>query len=158
MAKQTKITIETESLLILRGRTTNRAWCPACAAEREVIALEDIGVISNLERSALEEWLNSGNLHRSADSQWLDPDLPELSHRSSAEDKKHLTTTFTSSNRQKGDNMKSRSLRTISIAGLFATLALTADHSRSEPKGQNPTTPSPISACWATETTAQAST
>ena len=65
MAKQTKVTIETESLVILRGRTTNRAWCPACAAEREVIALEDIGVISNLERSALEEWLNSGNLHRS---------------------------------------------------------------------------------------------
>jgi len=64
MAKQTKITIETESLLILKGRATNRAWCPDCAAEREVIALEDIGVISNLERSALEEWLNSGNLHR----------------------------------------------------------------------------------------------
>jgi hypothetical protein len=64
MAKQTKVTIETESLLILRGRTTNRAWCPACAVEREVIALEEIGVISNLERSALEEWLNSGNLHR----------------------------------------------------------------------------------------------
>ena len=64
MAKQTKITIETESLLILKGRATNRAWCPDCAAEREVIALEDIGVISNLERSALDEWLNSGNLHR----------------------------------------------------------------------------------------------
>ena len=65
MAKQTKITIETESLLILKGRTTNRAWCPDCASEREVIELEDIGVISNLERPALEEWLNSGNLHRS---------------------------------------------------------------------------------------------
>jgi hypothetical protein len=65
MAKQTKITIETESLLILKGRTTNRAWCPDCAAVRDVIALEDIGVISNLERPALEEWLNSGNLHRS---------------------------------------------------------------------------------------------
>jgi hypothetical protein len=64
MAKQTKITIETESLLILRGRSTNHAWCPTCATERDVIALEDIGVVSNLERSALEEWLNSGSLHR----------------------------------------------------------------------------------------------
>jgi len=64
MAKQTKITIETESLVILRGRTMNRAWCPACAAEREVIAIEDIGVISNLKRAALEDWFNSGNLHR----------------------------------------------------------------------------------------------
>jgi hypothetical protein len=40
------------------------AWCAACAAEGEVIALEEVGLISNLERSALEEWLNSGNLHR----------------------------------------------------------------------------------------------
>ena len=65
MARQTKITIETESLLILRGRTASRAWCPACAAEGEAIALEDVGVITNLEPSALEEWLNSANLHRS---------------------------------------------------------------------------------------------
>lgn len=65
MTKQTKITIETESLLILRGRTSRRAWCPLCAAEGEMIALENAGVISNLEPPALEEWLNSGELHRS---------------------------------------------------------------------------------------------
>ena len=29
-----------------------------------MIALEDTGVISNLERPELEEWLNSGELHR----------------------------------------------------------------------------------------------
>jgi hypothetical protein len=29
-----------------------------------MIALEDMGVISNLERPELEEWLNSGELHR----------------------------------------------------------------------------------------------
>jgi len=64
MAKQTKITIETDSLLILRGRSSVRAWCPGCVAEVEMIALEDMGVISNLERPELEEWLNSGELHR----------------------------------------------------------------------------------------------
>jgi len=73
MAKQTKITIETDSLLILRGRSSGRAWCPLCAAEGEMIALEEVGLISNLERSALEEWLNSRNLHRlqSADGSTL---------------------------------------------------------------------------------------
>ncbi len=74
MAKQTKITIETESLVIMRGRTMTRAWCSVCATNREMIALEDIGVISNLERSALEEWLNSGNLHRlqtASGSTWI---------------------------------------------------------------------------------------
>lgn len=64
VAKQTKITIETDSLLILRGRNSRRTWCPKCEAEREMIALENLGVISNLDRRALEEWLNSGKLHR----------------------------------------------------------------------------------------------
>jgi hypothetical protein len=65
MAKQTKITIETDSLLILRGRNSIHAWCPLCAAEGEMIALGHVGVISNLDRSAVEEWLNSQELHRS---------------------------------------------------------------------------------------------
>jgi hypothetical protein len=64
MAKQTRISIETDSLLILRGRTSNRAWCPQCAEEVEMLALENAGIISNLDPRALEEWLNSGELHR----------------------------------------------------------------------------------------------
>lgn len=68
MAKQTTITIETDSLLILRGRTSNRAWCPFCAAEGEMIEVENLRVVSNLERIALEEWLNSTELHRSQDA------------------------------------------------------------------------------------------
>jgi hypothetical protein len=65
MAKKTTITIETDSLLIMRGRNLPRAWCPTCAAESEMIALASAGVISNLDRPAIEEWLNSGELHRS---------------------------------------------------------------------------------------------
>ena len=65
MAKRTRITIETDSLLILRSRSSRRAWCPRCLAEADMIALDEVGVISNLERPALEEWLNSEELHRS---------------------------------------------------------------------------------------------
>ena len=65
MAKQTTITIETDSLLILRGQTSNRAWCPLCAAEGEMIEIEKLRVVSNFERIALEQWLNSAELHRS---------------------------------------------------------------------------------------------
>ena len=68
MAKQSKITIESDSLLILRGRSFSRAWCPLGGSDAEMIALENIGVISNLDRTALEEWLNSGELHRSQDA------------------------------------------------------------------------------------------
>ena len=64
MEKQTKITIETDSLLILRDRSFLRAWCDRCADEVEMVALENTGVISNLEKPELEEWLSSGELHR----------------------------------------------------------------------------------------------
>ena len=65
MAKKTTISIETDSLLIMRGRNLPRAWCPICAAESEMIALANAAVISNLDRPAIDEWLNSGELHRS---------------------------------------------------------------------------------------------
>jgi hypothetical protein len=64
VTKLTRITIETDSLLIVHGRSSDRVWCRHCEAEVGAIALENVGVISNLERAALEEWLNSGELHR----------------------------------------------------------------------------------------------
>ena len=64
MAKLTKITIETDSLFMLRGRSSTRAWCPQCGADVEMIALENVGVVSNLDPPALEAWLNSAELHR----------------------------------------------------------------------------------------------
>jgi hypothetical protein len=64
LAKQTRITIETDSLLILHGRNSLRAWCSICSAEVDSIAMERAGVISNLNQPAIEEWLNSKELHR----------------------------------------------------------------------------------------------
>ena len=64
MRKQTKITVETDSLLLFRGHSSTRACCPLCHAESEMIALANIQVISNLDSHSLEEWINSGKLHR----------------------------------------------------------------------------------------------
>ena len=64
MARETKITLETDSLLIVHGRSLLKTWCSACAAEVESIAMERTEVISNLDQAALEEWLNSEELHR----------------------------------------------------------------------------------------------
>ena len=66
MAKQMTITIETDSLLIIRGRTTTRAWCPLCGGEVEMITFQNMGASSS-HGKALDDWLNSGALHR-ADS------------------------------------------------------------------------------------------
>lgn len=63
MAKQMTITIETDSLLIFRGRTTTRTWCPLCGDEVEMIAFQNMSVSSS-GRKALDDWLNSGALHR----------------------------------------------------------------------------------------------
>lgn len=68
MTKQTKITIETESLLILQGRTPLRGWCERCGQQGEMIPLEGVGVISNLPGPEVEAWIQSDDLHRTQTS------------------------------------------------------------------------------------------
>lgn len=63
MTKQTRITIETDSLLVLRGRTSLRGWCPACASDVEMVSLDGVGVISNLSTSEVKAWMESEDLH-----------------------------------------------------------------------------------------------
>jgi hypothetical protein len=63
MSKETKITIESDSLLIVRGRSSLRAWCPDCASEVEMIPLDGVGVISNLVPPEIEAWIQSEDLH-----------------------------------------------------------------------------------------------
>ena len=69
MAKRTRVTIETESLLVLNGSSSLRGWCPRCQAESELIPMDSVGVISNLAPRAVEAWIESEELHhsRSAD-------------------------------------------------------------------------------------------
>jgi hypothetical protein len=63
MAKRTRITIETDSLLVVRGRKSLRAWCYQCGAEAEMIPLNDVGVVSNLPLAEVREWMDSAVLH-----------------------------------------------------------------------------------------------
>ena len=73
MPKSTKITIETESLLVLRGQGSKREWCSQCGAEGEMIALDELGVISNMPPAEVEAWIQSEELHhtRTADGAHL---------------------------------------------------------------------------------------
>jgi hypothetical protein len=65
MAKKTRIMVETESLLMLRGQRALRGWCPQCAAESEMIPFEGMEVVSNLSPAEVELWLESEEIHRS---------------------------------------------------------------------------------------------
>ena len=63
MAKTTKITIETESLLVVRRGKTIVTWCPACCAEADAITLEGDGLGEDVPSTLLSEWLAAGKLH-----------------------------------------------------------------------------------------------
>jgi hypothetical protein len=63
MARQTKITIETKSLLILRSKNSTDAWCPVCGAWVETLLLENAGLLAE-HAPALVQRLNSGDVHR----------------------------------------------------------------------------------------------
>jgi hypothetical protein len=65
MARHTTITIATSSVLTLRGGISARAWCPECGAERQMLALEHVDVLSKLDHFALSAWLDSSGVHRS---------------------------------------------------------------------------------------------
>ena len=88
-----------------------------------MIALDEVGVISNLERPALEEWLNSEELHRIAGNRWLDADLPEFTSGSRAENINRLTAACRGCQR-KGRRYEIQIAVTVSSLGLLAPLAM----------------------------------
>jgi hypothetical protein len=54
MSKRTRITFETDTLLVVRGPLSPRALCARCASEVEVIALDLVCLASNLTPAELE--------------------------------------------------------------------------------------------------------
>ncbi len=89
MSKQTRITIETNSLVVIRGRSLPRLWCPVCRSDVEMIEIANATVISNLDSTSIEDWINSERLHRrqAADGSTLIC-LNSLLQGQSAEEKK----------------------------------------------------------------------
>ena len=61
--KTTRITIETETLLIIRRATVSSAWCPNCDAEVDVITLENDSLAEQITATQIQEWLATGKLH-----------------------------------------------------------------------------------------------
>lgn len=70
--RTTRITIETEQLVVIGRRTSVRAWCQQCAAEVDVVPLEgaaelarvDVGTIQHLLNGERFHWSQSGGLVR----------------------------------------------------------------------------------------------
>ena len=63
VVKTTRITIETESLLVVRKGKTVVTWCPVCCAQAEAMTLEDGSLGADVPSALLREWLAAGMLH-----------------------------------------------------------------------------------------------
>ena len=62
VVKTTRITIETESLLIVRRGKTVVTSCPVCCAEAEALTLEGDSLGEDIPSTLLRDWLAAGKL------------------------------------------------------------------------------------------------
>jgi len=63
VVKTTKITIETESLVVVHRGKTIVTWCPVCCAEREAMTLEGDSLGEDFPSTLLRDLLAAGKLH-----------------------------------------------------------------------------------------------
>jgi hypothetical protein len=63
VVKTTRITIESENLLVVRRGKTIVTWCPACCADVEVMMLEGDSLGKDIPSSYLADRLKTGKLH-----------------------------------------------------------------------------------------------
>jgi hypothetical protein len=62
--KTTRITVETEALIIVRRAKVSFARCPECRSEVETIALDNDSFAEPATVVQVQEWLAAGRLHR----------------------------------------------------------------------------------------------
>jgi hypothetical protein len=63
VVKTTRITIETENLLVVRRGKTIVTWCPACCANVEAMTLEGDSLGKDIPSNYVRHWLRTGKLH-----------------------------------------------------------------------------------------------
>ena len=61
--KTTRITVETETLIVVRRAKATLAWCPDCRAEVDVITLDHDSLTEPSTAAQIHEWHATGKLH-----------------------------------------------------------------------------------------------
>lgn len=62
-AKTTRITFETQTLLVVRRAKAVLAWCPGCRAEVDVITLDRDSLAEPVTAAQIREWRGTSALH-----------------------------------------------------------------------------------------------
>ena len=63
VTKTTRITVETETLVIVRHAKATHGWCPECRAEVNFIALDDDTLEDRSATAHVRECLAAGKVH-----------------------------------------------------------------------------------------------
>ena len=63
VVKTTRITIETENMLVMRRGKAIVTWCPVCCADVEVMMLDGDSLGEDIPSKSLGDWLRAGKLH-----------------------------------------------------------------------------------------------
>ena len=71
MVRTVRITVETDTVMVVRHATTAPAWCPGCQSEVDAISLESDGLAGLGAMPQIQEWLDTGKLHH-----WQSPGGP----------------------------------------------------------------------------------
>lgn len=71
VVKTARITVETDTVMIVRRATACRGWCPVCRAEADVVTLGQDSAADLGATVQTEEWVRTGKLHV-----WRQPDGP----------------------------------------------------------------------------------
>jgi hypothetical protein len=61
--KTTRISVETETLIVVRRAKATLAWCPDCRAEVDVITFDQGSFIEPATAAQIQEWQSTGKLH-----------------------------------------------------------------------------------------------
>lgn len=61
--KITRITAETERILIIHRAERVAGWCPICCRRGEFILLDNSALMDRVLAAQIKEWLGTGKLH-----------------------------------------------------------------------------------------------
>ena len=66
-AKTTLITVEKETIMLVRHARAEKAWCPICASHVDVVTLAKEALAEFLASKDVQQWIAAGRLHVSRD-------------------------------------------------------------------------------------------
>lgn len=63
VVRTARVTVETDTVVVVRNARTAPAWCPDCQTEVDVITLDDVTLAEKGAAAQMHEWRNTGKLH-----------------------------------------------------------------------------------------------